>query len=184
MRARRKARTHLYRTATLLINLQLVADLNPAGVDFSRRQLQHAVYLPADAGHPEWRQPPPQLNHLQASAQCDHIDGKQHPKGMNAGRRPDKKPASGIEPSSARQTHQAGQRCFGHCYLRTNRICLCSISKRHCFLSSHPFAVQHQLGGLSTAPAIDHNSKYNDCQHTCDESNDCCRIHLFFPPFS
>jgi hypothetical protein len=32
--------------------------------------------------------------------------------------------------------------------------------------------------------AIYQESEYSDCQNTCDDANQCCRIHLMYPPFS
>jgi hypothetical protein len=37
---------------------------------------------------------------------------------------------------------------------------------------------------LRVLSAINHESEYNDCQNTRDDSNKCCRIHRMYPPFS
>lgn len=101
---------------TSLEKLQLVSDLHLAIADLSSWQLQHAIRFQADAGNPAWGHTMPKPENTQALAECDHIDRKQHAERMNAGRGLDEKPASGVKPSLAHQTNQAGERCVGYCY--------------------------------------------------------------------
>jgi hypothetical protein len=51
----------------------------------------------------------------------------------------------------------------------------------------HPFQPDHGLTpllDLRVLSAVNHESEYSDCQNTRDDSNQCCRIHRMYPPFS
>jgi hypothetical protein len=90
--------------------LQLVPDVNPALTDSSGRQFQNAVRFPLQAGDPEGSQFRPKLHHPQVFRERDRVDRKQHAKCVNAARRPDEQPASGVELSPPQQAHQASER--------------------------------------------------------------------------
>src|ERR1700691_6235065 len=80
----------------------------------------------------------PKLENPQIPAERDHIDRKQHAKRMNSGRRPDKQPASGVEPSPARQTYQAGERRIGDCDPCADRGGPRYVSEVHCVVFTSP----------------------------------------------
>jgi hypothetical protein len=65
--------------------LQLVSHFHPAGADLPRREFQHAMCFEVDAGNPEWSQPMPKLQHLQAPTERHYINRKQHAKRMDSG---------------------------------------------------------------------------------------------------
>ena len=52
---------------------------------------------------------------------------------------------------------------------------------------STPFQPGHgceSLLDLCVLSTVNHESEYSDCQNTRDESNQRCRIHRMYPPFS
>jgi hypothetical protein len=133
----------------------------------------------------------PKLENPQIPAERDHIDRKQHAKRMNSGRRPDKQPASGVKPSLARQTYQAGERRVGYCDPRADRGGPRYVSEVHCVVFTSPSSPSLGVEGQSRSiglylrvlPAIYHVRKHGHRQNARYDPNDCCRIHWMFPPF-
>jgi hypothetical protein len=160
---------------------------------------------------------------------------------MNTAGRPDKQPASGVEPPPPHQTCQASERGVGDSYPCSDRggarsvnqldfrphrsgfdqtriFCASWARPWNCMRSqlsgtAHdcPRRVQHSrkfgerknepwfsstprhpnqltivksLLNLRVLSAVYQESKHSDCQNTCDNANQCCRIHLMYPPFS
>jgi hypothetical protein len=48
----------------------------------------------------------------------------------------------------------------------------------------HQLTAVKSLLNLCVLSAVYQESEHSDCQNTCDDSNQCCRIHLMYPPFS
>jgi hypothetical protein len=80
------------------VQLQLVPNVNLGLADLPGGQFQDAMRIQTDAGNPEGGNRRPELEHLQAFAERDHIDRKPHAERMNSGGRLDENPASGIKP--------------------------------------------------------------------------------------
>jgi hypothetical protein len=56
------------------------------------------------------------------------------------------------------------------------------------FLPGKPLALStsttaQSLLDLRVLSTVNHESEHSDCQNTCDNANQCCRIHLMYPPF-
>jgi hypothetical protein len=88
----RKCDQHLH-------HLEPIAQLYLIFLNCSDRELDYALDLEVYTGYKTRAEPWPHFHDFHLSVEGDYIDRKQHPKSMNAGRGPDKKSTSGVQPT-------------------------------------------------------------------------------------